>query len=229
MTQVDAVLLDLGGVFVMPRHDVIGRIAADHGGEPSEESLVRGHYLGVAAAEEHGGFSWADYRRVLLQAAGVPPARLASADTKLAALLAQPAQESWCHLLPGAIAGLRALADTGVALAVVSNCDGTAEALLTELGVCQVGKGAGVSVRAIIDSHLVGAAKPDPAIFQFALDALGTTADRVAHVGDTCSSDVAGAFAAGIRPLHLDPIGWCHDERHEHVASVGAIANALER
>lgn len=223
----DAVLLDVGGVMVMPRHDVVGRIAADHGGDPSEEKLVQGHYRGVAAAEQDGDFSWADYRRTLLGLAGVPDAQLAAADRQLAELLARPARDCWRQPLPGAVSGLRRLAATGVALAIVSNCDGTAEALLSDLGVCQVGPGAGVEVGAIIDSQVVGVAKPDPAIFRYALEALGCAPERVAYVGDTCTRDVAGARAAGIRPLHLDPIGWCRDDTHEHVGSIGAVAAAL--
>lgn len=225
--RVDTVFLDLGGVFVMPRHDVVGQIAADHGGHPSEEALVRGHYLGVAAAERAGGFDWDEYRYALLVAAGVPAEQLRTAGTALADLLAQPAHHSWRHVLPGALAGLREVAAADVAVAVVSNCDGTAETLLTELGICQIGTGAGVTVAAIIDSHVVGAAKPDPAIFFHALGALGATADGAVHVGDTCSADVAGALAAGIRPLHLDPIGWCGDPTHEHVASLTEVATTI--
>ena len=65
--------------------------------------------------------------------------------------------------------GLAALAKTGVRLGVVSNAEGTVEARLAELAICQVGAGAGVPVEVVIDSHVVGVEKPDPAIFGFAL------------------------------------------------------------
>ncbi len=79
----------------------------------------------------------------------------------------------------------------------------------------------------MLDSHLVGAAKPDPAIFTLALDGLGLDAEQVVHIGDTRFADVAGARAAGIRPLHVDPYGDCgRPAGHEHVRS---LADAVDR
>ena len=73
----------------------------------------------------------------------------------------------------------------------------------------------------VIDSAVVGVAKPDPRIFTLALDALGLPdADRgtVVHVGDSLRYDVTGALAAGVRPLHLDPYGFCPaPDGHEHL------------
>lgn len=43
--------------------------------------------------------------------------------------------------------------------------------------------------------------KPDPAPFEHALDALGCPADRAIHVGNSVSSDVTGAHAAGLRSV----------------------------
>ena len=79
----------------------------------------------------------------------------------------------------------------------------------------------------IIDSKVVGVEKPDPAIFAMALEATGTVPDRTVHVGDTLFADVVGALAAGLRPLHLDPIGWRKDDRHEHVTSLTALAELV--
>jgi putative hydrolase of the HAD superfamily len=73
----------------------------------------------------------------------------------------------------------------------------------------------------VIDSAVVGVSKPDPRIFALALDALGLPgADRgaIVHVGDSLRYDVAGALAAGVRPLHLDPHGFCPAPvGHEHL------------
>jgi HAD superfamily hydrolase (TIGR01549 family) len=48
------------------------------------------------------------------------------------------------------------------------------------------------------------AAKPDPEPFHVALDALAVPADRAVHVGNSLSSDVAGAHAAGVGSVWLD-------------------------
>ncbi|MCU4974825.1 HAD family hydrolase [Halobacteria archaeon AArc-m2/3/4] len=46
-------------------------------------------------------------------------------------------------------------------------------------------------------------AKPAPEPFELALEALGTTPDRAVHVGNSLSSDVAGARAAGLRSVWI--------------------------
>jgi putative hydrolase of the HAD superfamily len=224
---IDAVLLDVGGVLVMPAHALVGGIASGYGGRPGTDALHRGHYEGVAAGERPGGFDWADYRRALLGAAGVPDDRLDAAQAELGRAMKAPADTVWAELLPGATQGLTRLGATGVALAVVSNADGTVGALLRRLGLVQVGAGDGVAVTIVVDSGAVGVEKPDPRIFRLAIDALGTDPGRVVHVGDTINADVDGARNAGVRPLHLDPIGWCTDATHEHVGSLGAVADLV--
>ena len=47
----------------------------------------------------------------------------------------------WGRLVPGSLDGLRALQATGVALAIVSNSDGTLEGRLAREGICQAGPG----------------------------------------------------------------------------------------
>jgi putative hydrolase of the HAD superfamily len=47
------------------------------------------------------------------------------------------------------------------------------------------------------------------------------------HVGDSVRMDVGGARAAGIRPLHLDPFGFCSAADHEHVRSLEEVAGLV--
>ncbi len=54
---------------------------------------------------------------------------------------------------------------------------------------------------------MVGVSKPDPAIFQLALDVLGVPPEHALHVGDTPAADVEGAWAAGVTPVLVDPYG----------------------
>jgi putative hydrolase of the HAD superfamily len=133
----------------------------------------------------------------------------------------------WGRQVPGSLDGLRALHATGVALAIVSNSDGTLEERLAREGICQVGAGAGVPMSIVIDSAAVGVAKPNPAIFTIALEACGVAPERVVHIGDAVGADVAGALAAGVRPLHLDPYGFCNDDSHAHVLDLASVAAAL--
>jgi putative hydrolase of the HAD superfamily len=97
---------------------------------------------------------------------------------------------------------------------------GRAEHSLRRLKICQVGPGPGVEVDAIVDSGVVGVAKPDPEIFAYALAALGVEPENAAYVGDSCRLDLAGAEAAGIRSFHFDPYTICDLDRHEHLRSL---------
>jgi putative hydrolase of the HAD superfamily len=224
---IETVLLDVGGIFVMPDHDLIGRIAVAHGGRPSPDALSRGHYHGIAAGELPGAFTWNAYRRAVLDAVGVPAAEIAAAADELGAAMEGAATGVWTTLLPGAREGLAQLAGTGADLAVVSNADGTVETLLADLALVQVGPGPGVGMGAIVDSGAVGVEKPDPAIFAVALQRMGKDVAGCVHVGDTVYADVDGARRAGIRPLHLDPIGWCQATDHEHVPDLAAVATLV--
>lgn len=164
------------------------------------------------------------YDRELLTRCGVAAGRI---DAALAAYAeAFGAVNLWQQPLPGAAEALARLAG-GYALAIVSNSDGTVEQSLADTGICQAGPGRGTQLEVILDSQVVGVEKPDPKIFRIALERLGIPPDQAVHVGDTRFADIAGARAAGIRPIHLDPYGFCpQPEGHEQAPSLSAIADA---
>jgi putative hydrolase of the HAD superfamily len=62
----------------------------------------------------------------------------------------------------------------------------------------------------IVDSETVGIGKPSPEMFEVALQQLGVTGAEAAMVGNDLSRDVAGARAAGVRPIwvHRPADGW---------------------
>src|SRR5437660_115894 len=84
------------------------------------------------------------------------------------------------------------------AVLLVTNADGHAAENLRDAGICATAPGAGSLVTAVIDSGLVGCAKPDPEIFRIALRHAQVAAGSAVHVGDTLAYDVAGAREAGI-------------------------------
>jgi putative hydrolase of the HAD superfamily len=57
----------------------------------------------------------------------------------------------------------------------------------------------------LVVSEEAGMSKPDPRIFQIALDRLGRRADEVVMVGDSWAADVSGARAAGIKAIWFNP------------------------
>ena len=56
----------------------------------------------------------------------------------------------------------------------------------------------------LVVSEEVGAAKPDPKIFEIALRRLGGDPDRSVMVGDSYETDIRGAQAAGIKTVWLN-------------------------
>jgi putative hydrolase of the HAD superfamily len=221
---VKAVLLDVGGVMVAPNPDVLReRLDVD----VTDEEAVRAHYVGVAAIDGAGPGEWAAYQAAVCVELGVPPSRLRSAVARLAEAFTWPSSGLWNHVLPTAMAGLRALAATEVPVAIVSNSDGNVEAILRDQRLCQVGEGDGVCVAVIVDSHHVGAEKPDPRVFTPALDTLGVDPADALYVGDMVWADVVGARAAGMRPVHMDPYDFCGAADHDHVRSLSEVANLL--
>ena len=95
---------------------------------------------------------------------------------------------------PDAAPALRALRAAGRRLVVVSNWDVSLHERLAETGLAGLVDGA-------VASAELGAAKPDRAIFERALEIAGATAADAWHVGDDVQADVEGALAAGIRPV----------------------------
>jgi putative hydrolase of the HAD superfamily len=232
--RVSAILLDAGGVLIFPAQELVLPPLRAAGLSPDVAMLERAHYRAMAAQDLPGtpeparGTWWREYLIPYVTACGAPAGQAASA---LAAEIVQATTgPSWRHVGTGSMDGLRALAELGLPIGVVSNSDGTVAAELCRLGLCYVPDGrpppeAGVPVRIIVDSAVVGVAKPDPAIFRIALDALGVPADdTVLHVGDSLRYDVAGALAAGIQPVHLDPYGSCPAPvGHPHVRTLADV------
>jgi putative hydrolase of the HAD superfamily len=222
--SVQAVLLDVGGVFHLPDHDRIVAALARAEVAVDPAGLDRAHYAGVAALDDftEGDRSiWLAYNRAYARACGAPDDRTeAVAEILLSEFTTGGV---WTRVIPGSREALRELAALGVALAIVSNADGSVEAQLRADGICQIGDGAGVPVGAVLDSAVVGVAKPDPKIFELALDRLGVAPAAAIHVGDTPAADVDGARAAGVRPVLIDP----HDDHAalevDRVRSLGEV------
>jgi putative hydrolase of the HAD superfamily len=101
---------------------------------------------------------------------------------------------------PDAVPALSALRDRGLRLVAVSNWDCSLPRVLE-------GCGLGEMLDGTITSAEAGARKPDPAIFEQALELAGCDASEALHVGDTAEEDVEGASAAGIRSLLIDRDG----------------------
>jgi putative hydrolase of the HAD superfamily len=194
-----AVLLDAGGVLLLPNPFVVAAVLRAAGGSLDPELVPRAHYAGIAAMDARKTTDWSHYNRVLVRFGGVPQTSIDDAMAGLARFFSSPVTGTWNVVPDGVIEQLRDLAATGVAIGVVSNADGFVEATLRR---CDI-----------------------PFDVVIALAQLNVAAGDAVHVGDMASADVDGAFAAGVRPLHLDPFGDCPypADHHEHVRSLADV------
>jgi putative hydrolase of the HAD superfamily len=100
--------------------------------------------------------------------------------------------------VPGALAAADA---AGLAMAVVTNgASRTQRSKLQLVGIEP--RFGGIAI-----SGEVGAVKPEPGIFDFALSALGVDAASAVMIGDSLENDIAGARAAGITSVWLNRTG----------------------
>lgn len=222
----DAVLLDVGGVLLLPTSEVMLPPLAAAGAHPTEETLRRAHYRATAVRDAHPGAGWELYRRTYAQTCGVAPEYVGRVADEIGRVLDG---RTWMRVAPGAVDALRTVAEAGTPMGIVSNSVGVIAEMLAEAEVCQVGPGPCVEVAVVVDSALIGIEKPAPEIFDAALEKLDVLPRRTVYVGDTARADVDGARAAGIRPLHLDPYGDCPDPAgdHEHIDGLDRLATML--
>jgi HAD superfamily hydrolase (TIGR01549 family) len=78
-------------------------------------------------------------------------------------------------------------------------------------------------VDVLVVSEEAGVSKPDPRIFEITLERLGCRNDEVVMVGDSWPADIAGAIAAGIRPIWFNPLRTPRPEPDIDVDEIHAL------
>lgn len=86
-------------------------------------------------------------------------------------------------------------------LGLVSNFYGNLKTVLVDLSL-------DTYFGLIVDSHDVGIKKPDPKIFQLALDSLGVMANETFAIGDSYDRDITPAKQLGCTTIWLDVKSW---------------------
>jgi len=223
----EAILFDAGGVLVLPDPTVLGPLLAYFGGDPSIEANCRAHYAGMAAksAAGSGEAFWDEYNHSYVRSIGVAERDI---DDAVRALHSTRNAYLWRWPIPDSRAALWALAANGMPMGVVSNANGQIADVLARSGVCQAGPGPHVSMRVVVDSHVVGVAKPDPLIFDHALGHFpGVPRPAIAYVGDSVTMDIGAARAAGLHPILLDPYDDHAGADFDRIASLTELSGSF--
>lgn len=197
------VFLDAGGVLLFPnwqrvsaaleRHGVVVTAGALAAADPiARKQIDDGHVIATTDDAKRG---WLLFD-LILTAAGVPLSEATGAA--LQELHAYHRERNLWELVPdGVVPALEALRGRGLQLTVVSNANGTLCAHMERLGLSRY-------VDCVLDSCDWGVEKPDPRLFELALERSGAARSSTIHVGDLYQVDVVGARAAGIRGVLLD-------------------------
>lgn len=206
---------------MLPDRRLVAAALAGVGVEIDPDAVPRAHYAAVGALDRCGAKS---YPGALCAALG---AREPAAAAAVAALedRDRSGKVLWSEPTPGAVETIMALRGAGIAVVIVTNSDGHAAENLRDAGVLAA---TGLDESAVVDSVAVGSAKPDAGIFKAALERAGVSARDALHVGDMVSTDVVGAHAAGITPIHLSPLWRCRRRDHRHVRSLPGIFRHLK-
>ena len=159
------------------------------------------------------------YFNLVLTAAGVPLSEATNAA--LAELHDYHRENNLWELVPdGVVPALRAFAALGLRMTVVSNANGTLCAHMDRLGLAR-------HVHCILDSCDVGVEKPDPRLFEIALERSAADRRSTIHVGDLYQVDVVGARAAGLRGVLLDEWGLYEDADCPRVRSLEELVQKI--
>jgi putative hydrolase of the HAD superfamily len=221
--KLKALLFDFGGTLAFLDFELLARefsrerlvldaLALEYAEYAGRAAIDR--FLGVAPGMQAGDSAYAYFFRAWMSAAGVAEADIGDCGLRFAAIHKEATL--WRVVRPGTFEALEAFKSAGYKLAIVSNAEGQVEADAKRFGLARY-------FDVIIDSHIVGVAKPDPRIFQIALERLGVGPDEARFAGDIYSIDIAGARAAGIEARLIDQhnrYGWVEHEKIQHVAEL---------
>lgn len=232
--DVDLLCLDAGNTVIFLDHARLAALVRGAGHDVLADELVRTEGEAKALAEtgdlldvpwkyreRPGAIGWGRMVGTIALRAGLDA-------SKVPELLdaAWPTHEKtnlWCKVPEGLGAALDAMRARGVKVAIISNSEGMLDRLFTDLDVLR-------HFDLVVDSGRVGVEKPDPRIFQIALERFGVPASRALHLGDMFATDVLGARAAGIRTALIDPYQH-YAGRHAEVPRVPGVvevARAIE-
>jgi putative hydrolase of the HAD superfamily len=225
-----AVFFDAGETLVHPHPsfpDLFARILVREGHEVSPEAIrdrihvvsdrfreaARTNELWTTSPEKSRRF-WHEVYAIFLRDIGIVDAGLADTCYREFTDLAN------YSLFEDVLPALKLLEEADLTLGVISNFEEWLERLLEQLGVRSY-----FSVRVI--SGVEGLEKPDPRIFQLAMERAGVEPGRSVYVGDNPEFDVDPAMAVGMFPVLIDRRDRFPDAPGVRIASLEELPDVL--
>jgi len=208
---VKAVLFDAGNTVMLVNYAVVAQALVEEGFDAEEAEVRQAEYqarvrLDPILARRNSTEApeiFRTYIRFVCEGLGV---EWGTAVERAFRRIAEYNREHnlWNQPNPQARAVLERLQRRNLAVGMISNSDGSIERMIIRHGL-------DAYFRFVLDSHVVGVEKPDPRIFEMALERAGVGPAEAIYVGDLYSIDVVGSRAAGLDAVLLDPAGlWGH-------------------
>jgi HAD superfamily hydrolase (TIGR01549 family) len=240
--MIRGVIFDLGSTLIYSVHDqnwgaVMPRMQADllaylnaHGYALTPDAFFSRLRANYAVFDQQRQTDWVEYTAsylitTTLADLGAPaptPDLLAEAVRAYFAY-----SETFYQPMPNAHETLRDLRAAGLRLGLISNASdaGNVQRLIDNAGLREY-------FDPILVSAAVGLRKPNPRIFELALDAWGLPPASVVMVGDTLGADILGAQLAGLRHVWLSaradgPANRAHRGNITPEAEIQALAELL--
>ena len=200
-----AVFLDIGSTLlsIEPSRFAIYADAATRRGRAIEPDAMRramGRAHHALAAWHEGAFRYSDpwfrhfIERIFGAELGFDAAAVAEITEELFERFEAPEHY---RLFPGTRALLRELRERGLVLGVISNWSARLDRVLERLELAD-------AFDFVLASAVEGVEKPDPAIFERALDRAGVAPADALHAGDQPELDTRPARALGMRAVLVD-------------------------
>lgn len=213
--EIEAVFFDVGNTLLRPypSMEAICRHVLDQFGfKATDEELRKGIIAADRfyeerywsddtfwATEEDTSAMWVEMFAVLLEEMGIDGDRRFMGR----ALYDYFGHGDRWRTFPDVVPVFERLRGEGLRLALVSNWDARLAKLCFDMGLDRY-------LDSVISSASVGLIKPDPHIFELALERLDVAPGRTVHVGDHYYADVLGARSVGIFPVLIDRFGFGH-------------------
>lgn len=217
--EVKALLFDFGGTLAFLDFELLADEFSRPGRRLDPVALERAEYVGRRALDDlmaaNPGHNLDGAYRVFFEAwvgaAGFQGEEGAECLARFRAIHKQASL--WRVVRSGTFEALDKLRAAGLKLAIVSNAEGQVEGDARRFGLAPY-------FDAIIDSQVVGVAKPDPRIFRIAMERLGVGPEQTRFAGDIYSIDMVGAKAAGIEGSLIDRMELYHWVDHHKIRGI---------
>lgn len=200
MTSGHGLLLDIGGVVILPNAAVLAKRLRDRGMDVDSEGIHRAFWEANAAALQSDDpvRFWHERRPWGMAWCHSMGIDISHADEVMSAIVDDNTEELWTQLEHSAATTLAELANSGVRIVAVSNATGKTAKSLADAGILD-------HFVAVLDSAVEGIEKPDRRMYLRALERADVDAAHATFVTDH-PSEILGAQNAGIDSVYLyDP------------------------